>query len=346
MTQWGHGGQPGPDPFGGPPQFSGPPQFGGPDQPVLPPQPERYNTFSTLSMIFAFVFAPAGAIFGHIGLHQTTRTHQLGRNRAIVGLILSYTMVFILVAGLVAWFVWPDSAQSPPTTIASAAPPSPGETPTKRKPPGEPCGTHTGDAPTFTAGKNYPPAELAGLLIDADGVKAAMEEYYTSKNFGQLTVEPTATEPLSDAIGRVTPEQCTVEMLAGTADAFSDTGYTGMAVVVMTEPTTGALMIQAAVSYPDQTTAHQVMVDYASRFGTDKNLTMTFTPADGGEPVSGTPEARSNRSVIQAKTHPDLAHTNSDRSVFQGGNVIIDLAFVGTLSTYPLELKIRRRMNL
>ena len=57
-----------------------------PQPPVIsaPPSPPRQktNTFATLSVVFAFLFAPAGAVLGHLGLSQIRRTGQRGRDRA------------------------------------------------------------------------------------------------------------------------------------------------------------------------------------------------------------------------------------------------------------------------
>src|ERR1700739_3442462 len=64
------------DPFVGPPAVTPPPR--------RPP----VNALATLSLLFAFVFPPAGAILGHLGLAQIRRTGELGRDRALAGLAL------------------------------------------------------------------------------------------------------------------------------------------------------------------------------------------------------------------------------------------------------------------
>ncbi|VBA45828.1 hypothetical protein LAUMK13_05541 [Mycobacterium innocens] len=55
------------DPFGGAPFGSAP---AGPPVFTVPPTPTahrlRVNMFAKLSVVFAFVFAPAGAILGHL----------------------------------------------------------------------------------------------------------------------------------------------------------------------------------------------------------------------------------------------------------------------------------------
>jgi eukaryotic-like serine/threonine-protein kinase len=110
-------------PFAGPPVQ--PPVF-------IPPPPPPYrppvNTLATLSLVFAFVFAPAGAILGHLGLVQIRRTGELGRDRALVGIALSYAFITLMVAALVAWATLAASTShqtAAPTTSTSTAPPLP-----------------------------------------------------------------------------------------------------------------------------------------------------------------------------------------------------------------------------
>ena len=83
------------DPYPQPPVISAPP----------PPPRHNANTFATLSVVFAFLFAPAGAVLGHLGLAQIRRTGQRGHDRALIGLTLSYAFILIAVAALVIWAV-------------------------------------------------------------------------------------------------------------------------------------------------------------------------------------------------------------------------------------------------
>jgi len=81
-----------PDPFGRNP-FGGtpPPLYAGPLPPV------RVNTLATLSVIFAFVFAPVGAVLAHLGLSAIRRTGQPGRRRALIGMTASYVILAVAV---------------------------------------------------------------------------------------------------------------------------------------------------------------------------------------------------------------------------------------------------------
>jgi eukaryotic-like serine/threonine-protein kinase len=139
------------DPFGHNPFSYGPPgglPYGGPPAEPLdypesvepldypesvepldyPESPEApVNTFATLSLVFAFVFAPAGAILGHLGLAQIRRTGEGGRDRALVGVALSYAFITLGVIALVGWAAVAaiKSNQHAEPTAASAPPPAP-----------------------------------------------------------------------------------------------------------------------------------------------------------------------------------------------------------------------------
>src|SRR5690349_15341479 len=79
-----------------------------PEPPVIsapPPPRSQTNTFATLSLVFAFLFAPVGAVLGHLGLAQIRRTGQRGRDRALVGVTLSYAFIVIALVAVVAWMV-------------------------------------------------------------------------------------------------------------------------------------------------------------------------------------------------------------------------------------------------
>lgn len=96
-----------------------------------PPEPET-NTLATLSVVFALVFAPVGAVLGHMGLSQIHRTGQRGRDRALIGLTLSYTVIVIAVVAVVVSTVTgpADAGQRPPGAPSSTnASPTPATRP-------------------------------------------------------------------------------------------------------------------------------------------------------------------------------------------------------------------------
>ena len=51
-----------------------------PPAPMVPR--DKVNVVATLSVVFAFVFAPVGAILGHLGVSQIRHTGERGRDLA------------------------------------------------------------------------------------------------------------------------------------------------------------------------------------------------------------------------------------------------------------------------
>lgn len=88
------------------------------------------STLATLSVVFAFLLAPVGVVLGHFALADIRRRGDRGRNRALVGLTLSYTFTVIAVVALVLWATLgnnqsgPSTANSGTTTAAGGAKPS------------------------------------------------------------------------------------------------------------------------------------------------------------------------------------------------------------------------------
>jgi hypothetical protein len=99
----GYGGSP--DPFGSEPFGTSP--YGG-QTPVQAPAPapsREANTLATLSIVFAIVFAPAGVVLGHVALAQIKRRGERGRDRALIGLTMSYLIILFGIVALVVWLI-------------------------------------------------------------------------------------------------------------------------------------------------------------------------------------------------------------------------------------------------
>jgi hypothetical protein len=96
------GGDPfGEGPFAGDPFAVGQPSAGAARAPTPSSRHQETNTLATLSVVFAFVFAPAGVIIGHVALSQIHEAGDRGRDRALVGVTLSYVFVSVVVVALV-----------------------------------------------------------------------------------------------------------------------------------------------------------------------------------------------------------------------------------------------------
>lgn len=104
-----------PPPYGPPPS----PQWPGPAQPWPypdPPEPRKpTNGLAIASVVTAVLFAPLGVLLGHLSLWQIKRRGpdaQEGRNFAVAGLIVGYSLTVIAVVFVVAvssFFSWANS---------------------------------------------------------------------------------------------------------------------------------------------------------------------------------------------------------------------------------------------
>lgn len=87
----------------GQPQYGGPqygqygqqPAYGTPYQAA----PPGTNIMAILSLVFAFVFAPAGIVLGHIAKRQLRTSGESGDGLATAGLIISYVFTALWVLG-------------------------------------------------------------------------------------------------------------------------------------------------------------------------------------------------------------------------------------------------------
>jgi hypothetical protein len=59
-------------------------------QPTYVPVATQTNTMAILALVFAFVFAPAAIVMGHIAKKQIRQTGEQGEGLATAGLVLGY----------------------------------------------------------------------------------------------------------------------------------------------------------------------------------------------------------------------------------------------------------------
>ncbi|GAB4105523.1 hypothetical protein GCM10028790_45420 [Micromonospora taraxaci] len=103
-------------PYGPPADDPSPYAHQGPQQPPYPPQgpygqygpppggPGRgTNVLAILSLVFAFVFPPAGAVLGHVAKRQIRTSGEDGDQLATWGLILGYVFTGLTVLACCGW---------------------------------------------------------------------------------------------------------------------------------------------------------------------------------------------------------------------------------------------------
>jgi eukaryotic-like serine/threonine-protein kinase len=258
----------GADPFGGAPFGQGPPPAGPPafgppvfGPPVFGAAPSggapQVNTFAILSVVLAFVFAPAGAVLAHLGLSQIRRTGQPGRRVAIIGLVLSYSVIVVIVVALTAWLGTGPRDGAPATTTAQAPTPPPQSSVAPASPP---------PAPTVA------PADLASLLPSVEEMKNL-----TADPTVKLVNSRTALAPLAGSLDR---QQCWSTFSLGDSRGYDAGAVRGFQSTSYDEPHPnigGGLFVadQAVVAHADaaaaQSALQRLLADWRACGGTTVN---------------------------------------------------------------------------
>jgi eukaryotic-like serine/threonine-protein kinase len=270
---------------------------------IWAPQPARkVNAFATLSLVFAFLFAPVGAVFGHLGLSQIRRTGERGRERALIGLTLSYAFTLIAVAVLVIWTVVGVRAGSSSTVATSptAATSSVSSVP---------------EQPLVTA------AQLPKVLLSIDEVKQAV-------NAPNLAKVADAAALIGTQGVAITPPECVSAAFASTAPAYHNSPVRGIFSRAITgEGQDGMVVLNETMSTFENTSAatslvSQVIGEWRGCAG--KSVTLagqgTTVTLDVGQPV-----ANSTVMTIQNSLQGSLPGFSSDRAIAAKANVVIDM---------------------
>ncbi|MGY4909954.1 DUF4190 domain-containing protein [Micromonospora aurantiaca (nom. illeg.)] len=98
--------------YGHQPPYAPQPPYGQYGPPGQGPGSRGTNVLAILSLVFAFVFAPAGIVCGHLAKRQIRQTGEDGDQLATWGLILSYifTAIGLLVCcGWIGLAIWANS---------------------------------------------------------------------------------------------------------------------------------------------------------------------------------------------------------------------------------------------
>ncbi|OBG71901.1 MULTISPECIES: sensor domain-containing protein [unclassified Mycobacterium] len=293
------------NPFGGNPFNAGP--FPPPQQAAAPPAPPRdeVNVLATLSVIFAFVFAPAGALFGHLGLVQIRRTGERGRDRALIGTTLSYVFITVAVVALIGEATLPRTTQTTAptsTTTSTAATRTTATTTTTTAPP-----------PTVA------PADLDGLLPSVEDVENTTGDRTMTTR--RTLHQPTADDPR----GQLERPECWPVEESSAPEGYDGSGFTGFSAREIVDShdvyhqwNTGA----GVAAYRDATAAQAQLAKLQSAFRqcggstikatwpNGKTWPMTITsPADAGNGIS-TVQLLAQTTVPISCTHAVAAKLN------------------------------------
>lgn len=329
MAQGGFGGNPfdGPaasDPFAGAPVPGDPPSA---PPPAPPPGPARTetNTLATLSVVFAFVFAPAGAILGHVGLAQIARTGQRGRDRALTGITLSYVLITVAVVALVVWAATggndapQSSVAAPPATTTTTT-----TTSTKPSPPPPP-------APTVDA------AALPGVLIPLIDLRTLIGDP------GQQTLHTSeAPETPPNDGGTFDDDSCMPSFVSGIPAAYEGTNWRTFHGSDSANQQNGLQVGQAAARFDDAAAAQKALGGYLDRWRACGGKTTRWALPDGRTVTVtfGTPRAMGNGMTMLTNTVSDMAAPAVfTRIIATKANVLLDNSVTGIdLGDIPTKL--------
>jgi eukaryotic-like serine/threonine-protein kinase len=314
MTYGGYSG----GPYGGNPFEQPSSAASAPAPPPGRPAPQgtdsEVNTLATLSVVFAFVFAPAGAILGHLGLGQVAARGQRGRERALVGVTLSYAFIVAAVVALVVWAALRDNSvqhtAAPAATTTAATPTS---TPTITT-------TTTTPAPPPPP---VAPTDLSKLLLSNDELQSIMAA-------PALAARASITQPDASTAETFDPADWEGAMYAGRAQSYQGSGYQGFYGTEHDDRDMRALaQVEQAVAAFDSSAAALAYRDRSVdlwRQCAGKRLTLagshapvTFTL---GDPVD-------NAGIAVVRQVGPIARNAFVRAIAAKSNVVVDLLVVG-----------------
>jgi hypothetical protein len=275
-----------------------------PQPPIIwAPAPARpMNVFATLSVVFAFLFAPVGAVFGHLGLSQIRRTGERGRERAVIGLTLSYAFTFIAVVVLVIWTVVgmrpgrsSTVATSPPVVTSSVSP--------------------VPEPPLVTA------AQLPKLLLSIDEVKRAVNAPNLAK------VEESGALIGTQGV-TVTPLSCLGAVFASSAQAYQHTPVRGIFSRAITGQGQNGMDVlnQTMSTFEDMTAATSVVSQLVGEWRACAGKSVTL--AGQGNTITldvGDPVATGTVMTLKNSLEGSLPGFSSDRAIAAKANVVIDM---------------------
>ncbi|ORB36789.1 sensor domain-containing protein, partial [Mycobacterium paraseoulense] len=269
--------------------------------PPAPPHRQPVNVLATLSLVFAFVFAPVGAILGHAGLAQIRRTGELGRDRARAGLALSYAFIAVAVVALVAWATLggaPSTRTAAPTTTSTSA------------------ASPAGPGPVA-------PGALAALLPGAD----ALKNITTDQNLeaGQTWDNPGGVS----AGGAIDRPECWGSIAPGTPDAYTGDGLAGYHAAEFRDSRSflkSTQVIQAVVAFRDPAAAQSQLAALLAGWRRCGGLTVTLTPPNGeGLQFAVGAPADAGNGITTLDLTPRGLQIRSARAIAAKANVIVDL---------------------
>jgi hypothetical protein len=273
---------------------------------------------ATLSVVFAFVFAPVGAVLGHLALRQIRRTYQLGRDRAMVGLTLSYTFMVIAVIAITIFTI---TAGHPPATPSTASSPELGA-----------------PQPTWTSAPAQPPApapvNLSKVLLSLDEVREIMKTPGLEDLRGSSPAGPGGQDKdvTSD------PPECGGAVASGLDTVYNLSSVVAMRSSSFGDTSTATIVGQSAASFDSAAAAQAFVAKNTDQWrqcsGKEFRIVSpsgTLTWQIGAVTVGG--DRTSLRNELTGRNNVPEYRVMAAR-----GNVVIDLSLFSRQATNEIDI--------
>ena len=312
------GGGDSPNPFDAQP-FGGAPTSP-PAVPPPPPREQRGNTLATLSVVFAFVFAPVGVVLGHLALSEIRRQPQQGRDRALVGVALSYFAIAIVVVTVAVWSLL-----------------LPGDTGTSRQasPNSSPNRASTTVSTQMATSSSTTPTAQPKLsphdwLLDGPELTAVLHVPFFPN------IQSETEGPLSRMFDRtsiVDAPECLGAYTVAAGNIYAPSGGTEFAQQALTPPVsaTGWLVEEAVIIYPSEAVARAQFAAMTQQWKDCMDRTMTF-PSNGENYTLK--DMQATDSTLEGLVGGPSPSTPNRRTVSVRDKYIVDVRVVGYASNH------------
>ena len=298
-----------------PPGYYPPGPYGYPPMPPQQPPAGQPRTLAILSVVFAFLFAPLGAVLGHLALGQIRRGLQRGRDLALVGLTLSYAFIFLTVAGLAVWMVTMVNsgdamvAQRPDIIVADPAHP---------------------ETPSAPGASDDP----SNVLLSVDELKTILD----APGLAETKSSKGESDGADDA--KAEPAECATAVAAGLNTVYDSSGATGYARAGYSDTATATLVDQVAATFPSAADARDFVAQNAELW--QRCAGKTFTLSSSKSPALtwdlGSPVVAGQRVTLQ-NTLTARQGLPQYRVLAAKGNTVIDLSVLAKrLHTEPTTI--------
>ena len=238
-------------------------------------------------------------MLGHLALAQIRRTGELGRNRALAGVVLSYAFVSLAVLTLVAW------AALAAFTSTSSLPAAPAAT--AAAPPG----------PTVA------PDAIATVLPGLGDLKTITDDQ--NLDAGQTWDHPAR----SDREGTIDRPECWGSIGPGTPDAYNVDAIFGYHAAEFSDTRSllkSVQVIQAVAAFRDAPAAQSQLQKLLDGWRQCGGTTVSVTiPEAGAIPFALSAPADAGNGITTMDLTPKGLQVRSARAVAAKANVVVDL---------------------